>query len=59
MSQKQLSEMELCVKELLTALRKAKYQHETLVDSLKEFEQVISDVRRERFDAVNSPYGGY
>jgi Skp family chaperone for outer membrane proteins len=58
-TQKQLNEMERLVRELLEAMRKAKYQDETLSESLRKLEAELSKLRRERFDATNSEYNSY
>jgi len=54
-----LRQLERCVTELLLAMRKAKLQNEALFESLKELEHKLGEIRRERFDAVNSDYGSY
>jgi len=56
---KQLNELELCVRELLATIRKAKIQNEPLVELLKLFEQELGEVRRDRFDATNTEYHTY
>lgn len=58
-SQKQLNELEHCVRELLSTMRKLKVVDEPLVESLKVFEQKLAEARRERFDAANPDYKGY
>lgn len=58
-SQKQLNELEHRVSELLTTIRKIKFQSEPLVESLKLLEQELGKARRERFDSVNSEYHTY
>ena len=58
-SQNHLSHLELCVTEMLLAMRKAKLQNEPLFASLKELEHQLGEIRRERFDSVNSDYGSY
>ncbi len=58
-SQNNLGQLERCVTELLLAMRKAKLQNEALFESLKELEHKLGEIRRERFDAVNSDYGSY
>lgn len=58
-SQKHLNEIEFRVRELLLAMRKAKLEHNTLGEDLRLFEQEISTLRRERYDATNSEYHTY
>lgn len=59
LSQKQLNQLELCVRELLAAMRKARVHDEPLVTSLKVFEDTLAKIRRERFDAANSEFSSY
>ncbi len=59
LSQKQLSELETQVLNLLVTLRKSRMNNEPVALLLKELEQVLGDVRRERYDAVNSDFVGY
>jgi hypothetical protein len=56
---KQLNDLELRVTELISALRKAKVQHPSLMESLKLFEQELGELRRHRYDASNSEYKSY
>lgn len=58
-SQKQLNELEHCVRELLITMRKAKLQNGPLFEPLKLFEYELGETRRERFDAANSEYQAY
>lgn len=59
LSQKQLSELETQVINLLVTLRKAKLTNQPIALMLKELEQELGDIRRERYDAANSDYAGY
>jgi hypothetical protein len=59
LSQKQLSELETQAINLLVTLRKAKMNNHPVALLLKELEQELGEVRRERFDAVNSDFAGY
>ncbi len=52
-STKHINELENLVKDLLTAMRKAKLQKDPLGEQLRQFEQELGDVRRQRFDAAN------
>ncbi|GAB1420385.1 hypothetical protein MASR2M15_04820 [Anaerolineales bacterium] len=59
-SAKHLNDVEHCVRELLSAIRKAKIQeHKDLVEALKQFENELGETRRQRFDAVNTEYKSY
>jgi septal ring factor EnvC (AmiA/AmiB activator) len=58
-SQKQIVEIERLVGELLASLRKSKIQHETLTQSLQDFQKELGNLRRERFDAANPEYHSY
>lgn len=58
-SEKHINEVELRIKELLLAMRKAKIQPEALMESLRQLEQELGNLRRQRFDAKNSEYSGY
>ena len=58
-TQKQMNELELLVRDLLAAMRKAKLQNEPLEESLRLFEQELEDVRRKRFDKANPEYHTY
>jgi hypothetical protein len=58
-SQKQLNELEHCVRALLDTMRKAKIQNDPLAESLRSLEQELGEARRERFDSVNSEYQSY
>lgn len=55
-SRKQLNEMEHHVRELLAVLRRARVMNDPLVESLKQLEHQLGEMRRERFDAVNTEY---
>ena len=57
--QKQLNELERLAREIQVALRKAKLQDDPLLESLRQFENELSEMRRKRFDAANSEYRGY
>ena len=57
--QKQLGELERLTREMQDALRKAKLQDEPLLESLRLFEQELSELRRKRFDETNPEYRGY
>jgi hypothetical protein len=57
--QKQLSELERLTHEIQVALRKAKLQDDPLHESLRRFEQELSEIRRKRFDESNPEYRGY
>jgi hypothetical protein len=59
LSQKQLSELETQVLNLLVTLRKVKMTNQPVALLLKELEQELGDLRRERYDAANSDYSGY
>ena len=59
LSQKQLNELEYCVRELLGTMRKAGLRNGPLVESLKLLEQELGENRRERFDAANPEYQTY
>jgi hypothetical protein len=59
LTQKQLSELETQVMNLLTTLRKFKLHNEPVALLLKDMEQELSEVRRQRFDAANSDFPGY
>lgn len=56
---KQLNDLELRVTELISAMRKAKIQNPSLMESLKLFENELGELRRERYDASNSEYESY
>ena len=58
-SQKDLNELERLSRELLALLRKTKLQNEPVADSLHAFELALGDLRRQRFDELNSGYRGY
>jgi hypothetical protein len=58
-SRKQMNELEHGVRELLNTIRKAKLQNDPLVESLKALELGLGNVRRERFDEVNTEYHTY
>lgn len=59
LSQKQMSELETQVINLLVTLRKTKLQNHPAAVVLKEFEQQLGDNRRERFERASSDYAGY
>jgi hypothetical protein len=59
LSQKQLSELERCVRELLAVLRKTRVADESLVETLRLLEHNLGEVRRVRFDESNPEYKGY
>ena len=59
LSQKQLNELEQCVRELLSVLRKTRIANEPLVTSLTLLEHNLGEIRRERFDQSNPEYQGY
>lgn len=58
-SPKQLNDLELRIRELLLAMRKANLHNEAVFDSLSELERELAQTRRERFDAANPEYSGY
>ncbi len=58
-SQKHVNELEILVKELLIAMRKAKLEKEPLGEYLRRFDQELGDVRRERFDGMHPEYKVY
>lgn len=58
-SRKQLIELEQCVQELLSLMRKTKVGDDSLRESLKSLEQKLGDDRRRRFDEANPEYKGY
>lgn len=58
-SQKHLNDVELRIKELLVAMRKAKMQDAAILEPLKRFEHEIEEARRARFDMLNSEYKSY
>ena len=59
LSKKQMNELELRVRELLTTMRKLKLRDEPIVASLNALEQELGKARREQFDAKNSEYHTY
>jgi len=59
LSQKHLNEVEHCVKALISSMRKAKIQNESLTDTLKQFESQLEQARQKRFDSKNSEYDAY
>ena len=59
LSQKQLNELEYCVRELLGTMRKAGLRNGPLVESLKLLEQELGEARRERFDKANPEFQTY
>lgn len=56
---KQLNELERCVRDLLSAMKKSKLMDNPLVEPLKELEQELGKVRRARFDVKNPEYKGF
>jgi hypothetical protein len=58
-TRKHMNELELLVTELLTVMRKAKLQNDSLEESLRLFEQKLEEARREKFDAFNSEFNTY
>ncbi len=58
-SPKHLNDLERCVQDLLTTIRKAKFKDEPLQESLKLLEQRLGETRRKRFDEANPEYRGY
>ena len=48
-TRKHMNELELLVTELLTVMRKAKLQNDSLEESLRLFERELEQARRERF----------
>lgn len=58
-SQKHLNDLEHQVRQLVVTMQKAKLQDESLLEALKLLEHMLSETRRERFDAVNSKYSSY
>jgi hypothetical protein len=59
LSQKQLSELETQTLNLLATLRKAKLTHFPVALLLKELEQELGEIRRQRYDEENSNFIGY
>ena len=59
LTKKQLNELERCVQELLSVMRKTRISDEALVEPLKVLEEKLGEVRRERFDETNPEYRGY
>jgi hypothetical protein len=48
-SRKHMNKLEFLVRELLTEMRKAKIQNDSLEESLRLFERELEEARRERF----------
>lgn len=59
LSQKQLNELERCVQELLSVMRKTKMTDEPLVEPLRTLGHKLGQARRARFDEANPEYRGY
>jgi len=58
-SSKHAGELEQQVHQLLLVMRKADLQSAPLYVSLLEFEKVLEETRRSRFDEDHSEYEGY
>ncbi len=58
-SDKHVNELERLTRELLNAMRRAKFHDESLVTALQQLEIEASRIRRERFDEANSEFNGY
>jgi hypothetical protein len=58
-SQKHMNELELLVNNLLSTLRKAKVEDDTLRDNLRALQTELEETRRRRFDTANSEYSGF
>lgn len=58
-SQKQLNELERCVQNLLTAMRKTRMLQDPLVESLKALEHKLGEARRKRFDQSTPEFRGF
>jgi hypothetical protein len=58
-SQKQLNELERCVENLLTAMRKTRMLQDPLVESLKALEHQLGEARRKRFDQSTPEFRGF
>lgn len=63
LSPKQSNELERCVEELLSVMRKTRVLDEPLVEPLVEplklLAHELGEARRERFDKADSEYRGY
>ncbi|MCC6612733.1 MAG: hypothetical protein IT320_04595 [Anaerolineae bacterium] len=59
LSQHQLNELELKLKDLLAVLRKAKLYEDPLVEELRALELEVAELRRQRFDVSNPEYRGF
>ena len=59
LTQKQLNELELRVRELLTTMRKLKLRNEPVAATLTALEAELGQARRERFDEKNTEYHTY
>jgi hypothetical protein len=54
-----MNELELLVNNLLSTLRKAKVEDDTLRDNLRALQTELEETRRRRFDTANSEYSGF
>lgn len=55
-SSKHINELEILVKELLAAMRKANLEKDSLGENLRQFNQELEDTRRQRFDNQHPEY---
>jgi hypothetical protein len=51
---KQLNDLELRLRDLLEVLRKAKLHNTSVMDSLRQLEDTLSETRRRRFDMADA-----
>ncbi len=58
-SDKHIHEIERLARELLNAMRRAKYDDKALISALQDLETETSKLRRARYDAVNSEFNSY
>ncbi|MBZ0291384.1 MAG: hypothetical protein K8L99_02345 [Anaerolineae bacterium] len=56
---KQLGIIEQCTRELIEALRRAKFNQETIYSELLLLEEAVRKERQARFDLTDQPHKGY